>query len=262
MPEGHTTHRLARDLTPLLVGRAVAVSSPQGRFAADAALVDGQPMVAIEAYGKHLFFHFASGLSTHVHLGLFGKFRVDGDGLPPLGEVRMRMRTDLGVVDLAGPTACEVGPGELRDSIVARLGPDPLRRDGRRADAIAALGSTRQPIGGALLDQRVIAGVGNVFRAEVLFVHGIHPTVRAADCDEPVLTAVWETLRKMLRAGVRDNRIITIDRRLLPRDRPLRRGDSTFVYKRDVCLRCGTAVQTVKLAGRPCYFCPACQAAP
>ena len=74
MPEGHTIHRIAKDHSPLLVGRPVAVSSPQGRFAADAALVDGVVLDRIEPYGKHLFYWWANGLVGHVHLGLFGKF--------------------------------------------------------------------------------------------------------------------------------------------------------------------------------------------
>lgn len=259
MPEGHTIHRLARDLTPLLVGRAVEVSSPQGRFAADAALVDGCVLERIEAYGKHLWFWWGNGLAGHVHLGLFGKFRISHDGPTELGEVRMRLRTVTTTVDLAGPTACTVGTADERDSIVARLGPDPLRRDGRGADAVARMIRRKTPIGALLMDQSVIAGIGNVYRAEVLFVHAIHPSRPAADCTFDELHGVWTTVRAMLRKGVRENRIVTIDRRLLPKDRALRRGDSTFVYHRDVCLRCGTPIRTVQLAGRPCYFCPNCQ---
>ncbi|MFZ2444414.1 MAG: DNA-formamidopyrimidine glycosylase family protein, partial [Ilumatobacteraceae bacterium] len=111
MPEGHTIHRIAKDHSPLLVGRPVAVSSPQGRFAADAALVDGVVLDRIEPYGKHLFYWWANGLVGHVHLGLFGKFRVAaGPQVPAVqGMVRMRMSSDGGTVDLAGPTDCSIG---------------------------------------------------------------------------------------------------------------------------------------------------------
>ncbi|MEI8237942.1 MAG: DNA-formamidopyrimidine glycosylase family protein [Actinomycetota bacterium] len=262
MPEGHTIHRVAKDHTPLLVGRAVEVSSPQGRFGADASLVDGVVLERIEPYGKHLFYHWANGLVGHVHLGLFGKFRVTAgrDQPAPIGMVRMRMHTELATIDLAGPTDCSIGSADERDAVIARLGPDPLRRDARVSVAVERMGRSKQPIGAVLLDQKVMAGVGNVYRAEVLFVEGIHPARAACDCSSDELVAVWNTLTAMLRKGVKDNRIITIDRRAHPLPKgPARRGDSTYVYHRDRCLRCTTPVQTIELGGRPCYFCPTCQ---
>lgn len=173
----------------------------------------------------------------------------------------MRLVVSDATVDLAGPTACEVGDRSLRTNLVARLGPDPLRRDARPEAAIERIGRSRQAIGALLLDQSVMCGVGNVYRAEALFVHGIHPSRAGNACDQEELAALWTTIRTMLRQGVRDNRIITVDRRELdlPTGRRLRRGEATYVYKRDRCLRCGTAVTSVVLAGRPCYFCPTCQ---
>ena len=266
MPEGHTIHRIAKDHAPLLVGREVAVTSPQGRFASDASLVDGFVLERIEPHGKHLFYHWSNGLVGHVHLGLFGKFRVSpGPDLPPVvGQVRMRMATELGTIDLAGPTDCSIGSADERDAIVARLGPDPLRRDAKPADAIARIRKSAQPIGALLLDQKVLAGVGNVFRAEALFVNGIHPARRGRDCTEDELRALWLTISGMLKQGVKDNRIVTIARNELPVSSPRRqggprRGDTTYVYHRDICLRCGTPVQAIELGGRACYFCPTCQ---
>ena len=230
MPEGHTIHRIAKDHSPLLVGRPVAVSSPQGRFAADAALVNGVVLDRIEPYGKHLFYWWANGLVGHVHLGLFGKFRVAaGPQVPAVqGMVRMRMSSDGGTVDLAGPTDCSIGSADDRDAIIGRLGPDPLRRDAKPADALARLRKSAQPIGALLLDQE--------------------------------LSAVWDTVFTMLRKGVKDNRIITIDRKRFPVPKgQARRGDTTYVYHRDVCLLCDTPVRTVELGGRACYYCPTCQ---
>jgi endonuclease VIII len=111
-----------------------------------------------------------------------------------------------------------------------------------------------------LLDQKVMAGVGNVYRAEALFVNGIDPRRPARDCDEIELRAVWDTVAAMLRQGVKDNRIITIDRKAyrIPKGRTAR-GDTTYVYHRDICLRCGTPVQIAELGGRACYYCPTCQ---
>jgi endonuclease-8 len=262
MPEGHTIHRIAKDHSPLLAGRVVRVSSPQGRFADDAALVDGVLLERIEAYGKHLFYWYGNGLVGHVHLGLFGKFRVHrGDTEPePVGAVRMRMRTELGTVDLAGPTDCSIATADERDAIVARLGPDPLRRDARPDVAKANLRKSSQPVGQLLLDQKVLAGVGNVYRAEALFVNGIHPERPGRELDSPELDALWTTIVSMLRQGVKDNRIVTVDRREVPARRGHhRRGETTYVYHRDRCVRCATEVQTVTLGGRACYFCPTCQ---
>ena len=263
MPEGHTIHRVARDHGALLAGRAVRVSSPQGRFAADAALVDGAVLERIEPYGKHLFYWWDNGRVGHVHLGLFGKFRVQHGFEPvePIGMIRMRMRTDEVTIDLAGPTACSIDTAAERDAIVARLGPDPLRRDAKPRVAIERMARSKQPLGSLLLDQSVMCGVGNVYRAEALFVNAIHPLRPGRATSESDLAALWSTVVTMLRKGVKEDRIITVDRRLvtLPKDRRLRRGEATYVYHRDRCLRCDTPIQTVELAGRPCWFCPHCQ---
>jgi endonuclease-8 len=265
VPEGHTIHRLAADHTRLLAGREIRVSSPQGRFAADAARVDGAVLSSVEAYGKHLFYHWATGDVTHVHLGLFGKFRTwRSDPLPaPRGAVRMRMSTEDVAVDLSGPTDCSVGDPSTRDTIVDRLGPDPLRRDARPDVAIDRMGRSARPLGALLLDQAVVAGIGNVYRAEVLFVHGIHPLRPGRDTDRADLERVWSTMATMLRAGVKANRIVTVRREDLdlPRGARLPRGRTTYVYKRDRCLRCGSEIRTLEVANRTCYYCPVDQPA-
>lgn len=265
MPEGHTIHRIARDHGRLLAGRALRVSSPQGRFALDALLVDGMVLDRIEPYGKHLFYWWSNGRVGHVHLGLFGRFRVHagllGEIPHPIGEVRMRLSSDVATVDLSGPTDCSIGTPDDRDAIVARLGPDPLRRDAKVEVALDRIRRSRQAIGALLLDQSVLAGVGNVYRAEALFVTGIHPGRPGRECSDAELAALWSTITAMLRQGVKDNRIVTVDRRELdlPKARRIRRGEATYVYHRDRCLRCGSATATVTLAGRPCWYCPVCQ---
>jgi endonuclease-8 len=200
----------------------------------------------------------------HVHLGLFGRFRVHLGPEPPapVGLVRMRMSTDATTVDLSGPTACEIFSRTERDAIVARLGPDPLRRDARPDVFTERVLRMKQPIGTILLDQRVVSGLGNVYRAEALFLNAIHPCRLGRELDRAEVEAIWTTSAAMLRRGVRDNRIITVhhledDR--LGRTRLTKRGTATYVYHRDRCLRCGTPVETVDLGGRPCYFCAHCQ---
>ncbi len=263
MPEGHTIHRIAIDHSKLLRGKPVAVSSPQGRFEADAALVDSARLKKLEAFGKHLFYWWNNGLVGHVHLGLFGKFRVHRRDAPDNAPtVRMRLTVAKATIDLTGPTECSIGTADDRDRIVARLGPDPLRDDADAEVAYKTVARRVAPIGQLLLDQKVMSGVGNVYRAEALFVNGIHPSRPGSDITADQFEGLWATISTMLRQGVVDDRIITIDRDEF--DVPVgktRRGATTYVYHRDVCLRCATPIRTLELGGRPCYYCPTCQPA-
>ncbi|HEY0520937.1 MAG TPA: DNA-formamidopyrimidine glycosylase family protein [Ilumatobacteraceae bacterium] len=258
MPEGHTIHRIAIDHAKVLRGKRVTVSSPQGRFAASAELVNGARLKDLEAYGKHLFYYWSNGLVGHVHLGLFGRFRVyRGDGPAEAPTVRMRLAVPKATIDLIGPTDCAIGTGDDRDRIVRRLGPDPLRPDADPAKAFAAISRRVAPIGQLILDQKVISGLGNVYRAEALFLNGINPNRPGTLLTRAEFDGLWATIVEMLERGVADDRIVTLDRELF--DIPTgvtRRGDTTYVYHRDRCVRCGSAILTVKLGGRPCYYCP------
>jgi endonuclease VIII len=269
MPEGHTIHQIARDHRRLLKGRRLAVSSPQERFTTGAALLDGHVLDGVDAFGKHLFYQWHRGAVLHVHLGLFGRFTIHrGEVVPAaVGAVRLRMTADGGdgrpplTLDLRGPTDCSVlMPGE-RDAIIDRLGPDPLHADANPSLFVAKVARTARPIGAVLLDQSVIAGLGNVYRAEVLFVCGIDPRRPGRDLSEAELRCVWDTAKSMLRQGVRDRRIVTVDRSELdaPLGRRVQRGEATYAYHRAVCLRCGSEIEHVELGNRLCYFCPVCQ---
>ena len=136
MPEGHTLRRLADDLDAAFAGRTVNVSSPQGRFAADAALLDGSTLVGADSAGKHLFIEFDGERFVHVHLGLIGAFDVHSPvaQVPePRGAVRLRLvATDnrgLAHADLRGVILCDLVTLTRRDEVLAKLGPDPLRAD-------------------------------------------------------------------------------------------------------------------------------------
>ena len=107
VPEGHTLHRLALDLTEAFGGRIVAVTSPQGRFADSAGALDQTRMIEATAHGKHLFCEFADDRFLHVHLGLIGKFTI-GPEAPAWGEVRIRIAADGRTADLRGPQQCAV----------------------------------------------------------------------------------------------------------------------------------------------------------
>ena len=266
MPEGHTIHRLARDVRTRLAGQALGVSSPQGPFAGSAARLDGRVLDRVDAHGKHLFLGFGEEW-VHVHLGLFGKYRVTkGQAPEPKGALRMRLQTiddDPVTIDLRGPTACTVAPPDERSAIVARLGPDPLRRDADPERAVAKLTASRRGAGDLLLDQSVIAGLGNIYRAEILFLHGIHPQRPGTECSHEDAASMWQMSVDMLRAGFKANRIVTVDRDEIgwPRGRRIPRDEATYVYQREVCVRCGDRIRTLEVANRTCYFCPTDQAA-
>lgn len=263
MPEGHTIHKIARDHGKLLVGRTIRVSSPQGRFAEDAARVDGATLDALVPHGKHLFYHWSTGEVGHVHLGLFGKFKIHrGDDPPePRGAVRMRLGCDTATIDLAGPTACSIDDPSVRKEILGRLGPDPIKPRQNRQKMFDKVQKSKRGIGDLIMDQSVVAGVGNVYRAEALFVCGIHPLRPGVDCDDVELDALWITITAMLRQGVKDGRIVTVSRSELdiPKGGRIKRGEATYAYKRDHCLRCGTEIELLDIQNRTSYHCPTCQ---
>lgn len=259
MPEGHTIHRLARDHTRDLAGRPLMVTSPQGRAAATAAALDGGAMERVDAHGKHLLYRWSTGDTLHVHLGLYGKFRRLSSPPPaPRGALRLRMEGEPWTADLRGPIACELVDPAREQLLLARLGPDPLRRDGGPERFAANLRRRRIPIGAALMDQEVIAGIGNVFRAEVLLLEGIDPRRPARDLSAEEARAVWDTSKRLLTAAVRANRIVTRPRRPGRKGR-IPREEAVHVYRRASCARCDGPVEVYELAHRTMHACPACQ---
>ena len=257
MPEGHLLHRLARDQSELS-GRVLRVTSPQGRFAAGAAALDGRTLAAVEAYGKHLFHRFDAGAGLHTHLGMQGKWiRLAGDR-PPRPQVRVRLAGPGVAWDLIAPATCELVDDAGWEALVASLGPDPLAGgagEERAWKAVAAFGGT---VGAALLDQSVIAGAGNVLRAEALFRAGVHPSQPAASVGREAFHRVWVALADLMGQSVEDGRIISAP--LPAPDRAtVAEADGRMVYKQAACRACGTPVETWELAGRTAYACPACQ---
>lgn len=260
MPEGHTVHRLADDLAATLGGGPVRVSSPQGRFALGAALLDGEALRRSEAYGKYLFLHFGSTAILHVHLGLIGKFRPHPAAAVAGDTIRLRLENEDVAWHLTGPSRCELVDPDTMRRITAALGPDPLRPRADRRRFHERLARTAKPIGATLLDQQVIAGIGNVYRAEVLFLLGIHPLRPSSSLSPEEVDGLWEETRRQLRRGVRLNRIVTTDPREI--GRPLARiqgDDRLYVYHRTHCRRCGSELRTVEVGGRPLQYCADCQ---
>src|SRR6478672_5636498 len=185
MPEGNTIHRLARAHNRDLAGRRVAASAAQRRFAKEARALDGHVFERAEAIGKHLFHHWRGGPIVHIHLGMFGDFyRRETPPPPRRPTVRLRLQTREAAWDLIGPPTCEIVTAGEYAAILARLGPDPLSARPDAARVLDRLRRTDVPIGSALLDQRLVSGVGNIYRAEALFVNGIHPVRPASSLSE------------------------------------------------------------------------------
>ncbi|MFG2822726.1 Fpg/Nei family DNA glycosylase [Kitasatospora sp. NPDC048365] len=268
MPEGHIIHRLAGQNHAAFGDRPVRVTSPQGRFAEGAALIDGRVLDAAEAHGKHLFLGFGDAW-LHIHLGLYGGFTFGTGPAPePVGLIRLRLESEDGYADLRGPNTCELlTPGE-KAAVQRRLGPDPLRADADPDTAWRRVSSSSTTVAALLMDQKVLAGVGNVYRAEVLFRHGIRPhrpgrRLRRAEWD-----AIWADLVALMHEGVAAGRIDTVRPEHTPEamGRPPRvddHGGEVYVYRRtgQPCLVCETPVSTEEHASRNLFWCASCQAA-
>jgi formamidopyrimidine-DNA glycosylase len=263
MPEGHTIHRAARDHEQDLRNQPVRISSPQGRF--DAESVGGPEgetrLLRVEACGKHLFYFFAGEQIVHVHLGLFGKFKRRRSPAPePRPTTRMRLEGAKWTIDLVGPTACELLTDEEMGELMARLGPDPLRDDADPTIFYRYVARSRTPIGAILMDQSRIAGVGNVYRAEVLHLEGIHPDTPGSKVPAEKLQALWQLIVGLLRRGVEEKLIVTTRGLTLEKPRVrVSRNESTHVYGRKECRSCGGEVIRYTLRARSVYVCEACQ---
>jgi endonuclease-8 len=266
MPEGHTIHRIAQRHQGLFVGRPVDVSSPQGRFATGASRLDGRVLEEVQAHGKHLLYHWEGRDTLHVHLGLVGKFRTHGAPVPaPSPATRLVLANDDGAAYLSGPMRCALVDRTAVEAIVGRLGPDPLRPGTRITEFARRLEGNTRPIGAVLLDQEVIAGIGNVYRSEVLFLCGIDPATPATSLDDGEVRALWTRARRELRNGFDDGRIITVHPRDVgaARRSQLPKALQRYVYKREhrPCLRCRTPIASIEMAGRRVWWCPTCQPA-
>jgi endonuclease-8 len=266
MPEGHTLHRLARLHQKRYGKRPVLVTSPQGRFPASA--VDGRVLVRTEAYGKHLFHVYGPDAIVHVHLGLYGTFTESE--LPaalPVGQVRMRMVGQTHWTDLRGPTRCEVLNTAEHAELLSRLGPDPLRRNADPSLAYTRITRSKLPVAALLMEQKILAGVGNVYRAELLFRHNVNPLLPGRDLTEALWSDMWTDLVALMKDGVRKGRIDTVRDEHLPHvtgraPRVDRHGGEVYVYRRTdmPCLVCDTPVRKAELSARNLYWCPTCQA--
>lgn len=266
MPEGHVVHRQAKEITKLFGKQAIYVDSPQGRFSESATRVSGALLTRATAHGKHLFIHFDNQLQIHVHLGLYGKWSFHAETPEPVGLIRLRLISDSATAELRGPNACSVVTRMEKKDMLKRIGPDPIAGDKPDETRTRVLASS-VPLGTLLMDQRLFAGVGNIYRAEVLFRHGLNPFATGRSIGPDKFDAVWEDLRVLMKRGVRTGRIDTVrpehePRAMKRKAREDRHGGEVYVYRRDgqTCLVCESVIQIAPLQGRNLFWCPQCQA--
>lgn len=268
MPEGDTIHRIAGRLGPRLIGKPVVRVTTQG-LARDLA---GRVVTSVAAHGKHLVISLDTGTEIRAHLGMYGRQQSFDRAA---GEERIA-RTSPGRLSLVvitadtvdvwiGARTIEVSDrrAPTRGMAIAQLGPDLLADhfDARDAAARARSFATRT-IADVLLDQRVAAGIGNVYKSEALFACGIAPRARVVTLDIEQLVRVYETARAQMRANLGPGPRTTRDR--LAGDTP--DDDRYFVYGRSgrPCRTCGTAIDCYRLGQPPrwTWSCANCQPVP
>jgi endonuclease-8 len=294
MPEGNEIHRWAERHFSAFGGRPVRVDGPQGRFT-DSAVIDGRKLQRVMAVGKHLGYDFGRDRILHVHLGLQGDFTEGSGPLPAVrGALRLRMWNAAAVkkaavadaskphrwyseddgsdnlapekvawVELRGPMDCSVYTQEMWEMLLKRLGPDPLNGDGAEK-FVERVKKSKKTIGELLMDQSVAAGIGNIFRAELLFRARLNPFTPGNKVEESRLRSIWKEAGVLMKAAMVDRRIVTTK----PKDRPHTKGqalkeETHYVYRRQgrPCFVCGTKILTEVMAGRNLFWCPVDQAA-
>jgi endonuclease-8 len=258
VPEGDTVHRTARRLNAVLAGREVTRFDIRVPGSANADL-RGQPVHEIAAHGKHLL-HRIGDSTLHSHLRMEGEwhaYRAGERWRKPAFKARAIVGTREWEAVGFELAMVEVLPTRDEARVVGHLGPDPLGDDWDAAEAARRVAADPRPIHVALQDQRHVAGFGNEYASELLFLRGVHPERPATQVDVPALLDLGvRTIRRNVELPVR---IFTGDSR---------RGQERWVYGRErrPCRRCGTPILRGALGADPTrervvYWCPRCQPA-
>lgn len=264
MPEGHTIRYMANVHEKLFAESIVSATSPQGRFEAEAKMITGTPMTRTSCHGKHLFMHFGDRV-VHVHLGLYGWFHFSpGHRAPIKDSARLRLDNGIYVSDLAGPTTCELIDVNEVDKVTSKLGPDPIHEDSDPEKAWSKIAKSSKSVASLLMNQSVVAGIGNVYRAELLFLSRQNPFTPGNQLRREVFSSLWENAVRLLREGSNDGLIKTVD--------PAHYYDyeigderyrlqTSYTYKRTGCdcRVCGQEIKSTQVDGRTLYWCPQCQ---
>jgi endonuclease VIII len=274
MPEGDTIFRAARTLHRALAGHLVthfeSVFPALTRVHEDAP-VTGRTVESVRASGKHLLMTFSGDLTLRTHMRMNGSWHIYRAGerwQRPRRDMRIVVSTaDFIAVGFSIPVAEWIRTSELRRSRdLTTLGPDLLAEEFDQHEAFGRMRARpSEPIADVLLNQRVLAGIGNVYKSEVLFACGVDPFVKVAQLSDEQINALLSTARKFLRANVTEGMAAMTTymgfRRTTRRDDPSAR---LWVYGRvdEPCRRCGTPILIDKRGtnARLTYWCPKCQA--
>ena len=262
MPEGDTIYRAAAGLRRALLGQKIVAAEAgaakrpgQWPFAR----LVGTTVEAVEPRGKHLLIRFSNGLTLHSHLQMSGSWQLYRAGdrwRLPRHLARAVLKTaEVEAVCFRAPTVELLSPSELAvHPALASLGPDLLDPDFDPLTARQRLRTlAHEQIGVALLDQRALAGIGNVYKSEALFVGRQSPFTSVGELSDAALDALIEQARRLLRANRETSMRVTTGL-----ERP---GAALWVYEREgrPCRRCGTPIQRARQASRSTYWCPSCQ---
>ena len=257
MPEGHTIHRAAIDHHRIFARQKLIVSSPQGRFSEGASILNEQICSAVEAFGKHLLYKFNNEYTLHIHLGLFGRIRKQKLPLAePKGSVRIRLIGRTHLVDINGPTICEVLDQKGVIALIGRIGPDVLRPDANPDFAFEKISRSKAPIGRLIMDQSVMAGIGNIYRSEILWRQAIHPETPGKAICRRAFDRIWGDARALLAIGVERNAIVTVfDEQSAKR----RYGEKYNIFGKTNCPNCKGEIRRFEISGRRTFVCETCQ---
>jgi endonuclease-8 len=262
MPEGDNIHAHAAELAHLVGEPLTGVWSR----AVEMRGLRGRAVARVEAIGKHLVIAFDEGSAVRVHLGIAGSWRHrTRASTAALAQAELALQTARGAW-LCRARTIEWTRARFAASgrALTRLGPD-LLAAAPDLDAVFARARQAQhaarPIGELLLDQTIAAGLGNVYKCELLFLHGVHPWARVDAVDDATLHAIFADAMKWLRANVGRTRTTTAD--LSRGERPARGRGRLWVYGRwrRACYRCGAVIEQRRQRPslRPTYWCPRCQ---
>jgi endonuclease-8 len=276
MPEGDTIFRAARALHNALAGHAVThfetAYAHLDRVDVDTPIV-GRTIDKVSAGGKHLLIFLSGDLVLRTHMRMHGSWHLYRHGEQWWRSPRsLRVRLDTAAwvaVAFNVPVAEFVTPQELATTdVVAKLGPDLLSEAFDRDEALRRLVDTgRQPIALSLLDQRVVAGIGNVYKSEVLFLSRVHPYTPTSDIPTPILERMLALARELLRANVHEGAAERIEtfRNLRRTNRSIDARQNLWVYGRagKPCRECGAPIVTKKMGveARSTFWCSRCQPA-
>ncbi|HVL82144.1 MAG TPA: DNA-formamidopyrimidine glycosylase family protein [Actinomycetota bacterium] len=250
MPEGDTIARAARTLDKALRGRTVSALRADG--VPGPAPPAGGSVEGVSSQGKHLLIAFSGGVTLHTHMGMNGSWHLYRPGerwRVPAHRARIVIATEeIEAVCFSPMKASFVRPGTEQ---VSHLGPDLSVDEPDLAEAVRRLAAIPgAEVGVALLDQRVAAGLGNVYRSEVLFLAGVDPFARVGDLPPEALEKLMEIGSRLLRANLTTQRRTTV-------------AEGLAVYGRTnrPCIRCGTPVRSARQGSqaRTVYWCPVCQ---